>query len=304
MSQELVAQISAQKLERSEGLIKAVSEAASERPYFDIWRLLADPRQTNEARIRALCQAAPAGANTALCRVLGRHKMFVDTRDIGISTHLMLDGFWEMWVTEAMLRAVRRGSTVLDIGANLGYYSILMADLVGPEGTVIAFEPNPAMTGLLRKSVDVNGMGAIVKIHDVALGAASGSAVLNARIDHPGGAHIARDKGDASSIHVSVRRLDEFEEAAAAEFIKMDVEAFEPQVWSGMSKILQRAQPLTVFMEFSPSRLASADAFLREIAQWDFSVSILEYTGFPRPVSIDEAIAVSAGTDQMLVLKR
>ena len=127
---------------------------------FDIWKLVQQPkieRAQNEAAIRGLCRNAYLGDHTSLCRVLGRYKMFVDTRDIGIASHLLLDGFWEMWVTEEMLRHVRQGMTVLDIGANLGYFSLLLADLTGPRGRVIAFEPNPLMSSLARRSIEVNG---------------------------------------------------------------------------------------------------------------------------------------------------
>ena len=96
-------------------------------PNYDIWRLLDCP--DHEAEVRALCQTAYLGDHEALCRVLGRYKIYVDTRDIGIASHLMLEGYWEMWVTQAMMRMVRRGSVVADIGANLGYFTLLLADL-------------------------------------------------------------------------------------------------------------------------------------------------------------------------------
>ncbi len=73
--------------------------------------------------MRALCESAYLGDETALCRVLGRYKMFVDTSDNSLSPHLMLDGYWEMWLTEALARAIRPGMTVVDVGANLGYFT-------------------------------------------------------------------------------------------------------------------------------------------------------------------------------------
>ncbi len=91
------------------------------RPLYDIWRMLSYPRPEVEAEIRGLTQTAYIGNHQALCRILGRYKMYVDTRDVGIASHLMLEGFWELWVTMAMMRGVRRGSVVADIGANLGY---------------------------------------------------------------------------------------------------------------------------------------------------------------------------------------
>ena len=80
----------------------------SSTPIYDIWRLLQHPRTFNEAEIRALCRTAYCGDHTTLCRVLGRYQLFVDTRDIGISSHLMLGGFREMWGTRAEERRAGR----------------------------------------------------------------------------------------------------------------------------------------------------------------------------------------------------
>lgn len=158
--------------------------------YFDIWRLMSKPRGNNEALIRALCRSVYLGENTALCRVLGRYKMYVDTRDVSISSHLLLEGYWEMWVTEAMMRFVTPGMTVLDVGANLGYYTLLLADLVGPAGKVLAFEPNPEMASRARRSVGVNGFAPTTTVYEMALGDSDGEMLLNIVNEMPGGAYL------------------------------------------------------------------------------------------------------------------
>lgn len=158
--------------------------------HFDIWRLLSAPRHENEAMLRALCRSVYLGDNVAMCRVLGRYKMYVDTRDLSISSHLLLEGYWEMWVTEAMMRHVRPGMTVLDIGANLGYFTMLLADLVGHEGRVLAFEPNPEMASRTQRSISVNGFGGRATLHQVALADKDGEMLLDVVVDMPGGGHL------------------------------------------------------------------------------------------------------------------
>ncbi len=158
--------------------------------FFDIWRLLSAPRPDNEAMIRSLCRTVYLGSDTALCRILGRYKMYVDTRDVSISSHLLLEGFWEMWVTEAMLRHVRPGMTVLDIGANLGYFTLLLADLVGPAGKVLAFEPNPEMASRARRSISINGFSPTTTLHEIALADSDGEMLLDVVDSSPGGAHL------------------------------------------------------------------------------------------------------------------
>ncbi|WP_233247757.1 FkbM family methyltransferase [Caulobacter endophyticus] len=122
---------------------------------FELDRLNTRPRGENEAEIRLRCASAFLGRGVSVCRVLGRYKLFVDGLDYGLGPHLLLDGYWEMWTTEAIARAVKPGMTVVDVGANLGYFTLLMADLVGAGGRVHAFEPNPQIATLLARSVSM-----------------------------------------------------------------------------------------------------------------------------------------------------
>src|SRR5207244_3754027 len=81
------------------------------------------------------------------------HKMLLDPIDtLGLSVR----DVWEPLETKVVQNEVRRGSVVLDIGAHIGYYTLLMARLVGPQGRVFAFEPNPANYDLLRRNIQIN----------------------------------------------------------------------------------------------------------------------------------------------------
>ena len=90
------------------------------------------PRPEAEAEIRARVQTVYLGRQTVLSRVLGFNKMFLSTTDLGFSLHVMLDGFWEIWLTLFFARSVKAGMVALDIGANFGYYSVLLGAAVGP----------------------------------------------------------------------------------------------------------------------------------------------------------------------------
>jgi FkbM family methyltransferase len=277
--------------------------------YYDIWRLLHYPRTENEAEIRALCRSNYLGDHVSLCRVLGRYKMFVDTQDIGIASHLLMDGFWEMWVTEAMLRLVRRGSVVADVGANLGYFTLLLADLTGPEGRVLSFEPNPKLGALLDKSLQVNGFAGFTDLHRIALGAGESQLRLEVQDSSPGGGRVLlpgarRSDHTTSEVTVPVRRLDTIEHALAAEFIKIDVEGFEQQVWHGMTGILKQKKPLTIFMEFTVQRYDDPQGFLDEVLAYDFSLAIIDPFGGIRPIGRDELFAMPHNIDHMLVFQR
>lgn len=102
-------------------------------------------------------QSAYLGDHTAICRTVFGQKIYIDTRDISLAPHLAMDGIWEMWITEAMSRLLRPGMACVDLGTNFGWYSLLMADRIGPKGHLIGADANSRMVDLCRKSMSVNG---------------------------------------------------------------------------------------------------------------------------------------------------
>lgn len=274
--------------------------------YFDLWQLRVPPRHLNEAAVRALCRNAFLGGDMAVCRVLGRYRMFVDTSDVGLSTFLLLDGYWEMWTTEAMLRFIRPGMTAVDIGANLGYFTMLMADLVGPTGRVVAFEPNPRMAERARRSAHVNGFAPFTQIHEVALSDEPGDTVMFVPPTEPKNAHFSQPSGRDGEIRVRVQRADAFDALRDADFIKIDTEGAEDAVWRGMAGLLRRNRPLTVFMEFTPARYGDAAGFLDAILADRFALHRIDYFD-PEvvvPTTREAVLSAPPHEDQMLVLIR
>ncbi len=272
---------------------------------FDLGRLLKGQRDRNEAVIRSLCVNAYLGDGVALCRVLGRYKVYLDTRDIGVSSHLLLDGFWEMWVTEAIIREIRQGMTVLDIGAHCGYFTLLMSDLVGDTGTVHAFEPNPAMAPRLRDTVAVNGFGNRTTVHTVALGDRDGGAQLIIPEGEPKNAHVVHDGAhQGNGTQIIERRLDSFEDIRNVSVIKIDVEGAEENVWRGMAGLLDAGQPLTIFLEFTPGRYENPARFLNKILSYGFSLHLVQFVGGVMPVTREDVLNADPREDQMLVLRR
>ena len=288
---------------------------------FDLLDLNRRSRPDNEAVIRALCQNAYIGGGSSLCRVLGRYKMVVDSADFGFSAHLMLDGFWEMWLTELIARTVKPGMTVIDVGANLGYFTLLMAELCGDTGKVHAFEPNPAIAGRLRKSCVVNGFLDRVTIHEDALGEDEAAAFMLMVPDgYPSGAYLIPaepgHEGDMINARglvtsatpgelIRTRRLDSYPEFDQIDVIKIDAEAAEQAIWHGMASLLRRQhKPITIFLEFTACRYAQPDTFLDEIVADGFSLGCVNHGGDVQRLTKDEILAFSPIEDQMLVLQR
>src|ERR1700736_3927602 len=91
-----------------------------------------------EKEIKARARAVYLGDHLTLARVLGQSKMLLPTTDVGFASHLMLDGFWEIWLTLFFARLVMPGMTVVDVGANFGYYTLLFGHAEGAEVAIIA----------------------------------------------------------------------------------------------------------------------------------------------------------------------
>ncbi len=281
--------------------------AAFRQPLFDPHALGRSRRTSNEQIIRGACNVAYLGHDIALCRVLGRYKAYVDTTDVGLSSHLMLDGYWEMWVTEALYDLVRPGMVVADIGANVGYFTLLMAELVGPAGRVHAFEPNPRLADLVDKSLQVNGFSRWASVHQTALGDHDGDPVtlvvpptapMNAYI-LPRGADVPPD-----GVQVPVARLDGRDDWRTIELAKIDVEGAEESIWSGLHGLLDGGALRTVVLEFNRHRYVDPAAFLARLCAAGFELHHLTLAAGVIPTDSATILGRPGSEDVMLVLRR
>ncbi len=191
--------------------------------------------------------------------------MWVDTRDRVIATHLLGDEVWEPLETAAFLAYAQEGMCVFDVGANIGYYTLLAARAVGPSGRVYAFEPEPHNFELLTRNVAENGF---TNVRPVNAAVSNRAGVVRLHLDDANfGAH-SFDPGSVRnssgrSVEAETVRLDDFaDEARAFEagvLVKVDVQGAEGLVVEGGRRLLALPK-VTAFMEFWPEALARAQA--------------------------------------------
>lgn len=110
------------------------------------------------------------GGDRVLTRTANGFKMYVDASDVCISPHLILDGVWEKWTEASLARIVKPGMHVLEIGANVGYFTLLMARLAGARGSVYAFECDPGLAQIAEDNAEINGFSGRVTIDRRAVG--------------------------------------------------------------------------------------------------------------------------------------
>ena len=196
-------------------------------------------------------RCAPEGQ---LCVEAEGHKLFLNPQDMGMArAFLLFRGRWEETETRLFTSLVKDGMTVVDIGANIGYYTLLAARLVGPRGKVYAFEPNPENFALLSQNVETNGYRNVV-LAAKAVSNTTGVAALRIDRASSGGHSLSTFRGGADSVEVETVSLDDYfaGEHPAIDVLKMDAEGAEMAIFAGMQKVLARNPELTLLTEFFP----------------------------------------------------
>lgn len=194
-----------------------------------------------------------AKATTLIENVLGKHTLRFPTNDYFIAPYLKQHGIWEENTTLFIQKHLKPGQTFLDIGAQVGYFSVLASELVGDKGKIIAFEPAKDNHDLLVENLSRNGC-TNVKVSLLALSDKSGEATLNRSTDAGGHSLEKPETPNGKTEQVQVERLDDvldIQKKMKDEmvWIKIDVEGAERQVLEGMSDILKRDKPLTLIFE-------------------------------------------------------
>jgi FkbM family methyltransferase len=151
------------------------------------------------------------------------------------------------WIEMSFLRHyLRPGDGFVDVGANIGVYTILAASRVGPTGRVASFEPGPETLRRLRGNVELNGLKN-VEVHPVAVSDRAGTVSF----DLAGGTtgHLARGKGAASAVEMETVRLDDVLRGGGWAAGKMDIEGAEPLALRGAERLLGEMSPPVWLLE-------------------------------------------------------
>lgn len=180
-------------------------------------------------------------------------KMFVDKKDQAVSLQLILTKIWEPFETQVFLRTVKKGDVVLDVGAHIGYYTLLAAQKVGVRGKVYAFEPDPRNFALLSKNVQANGYTNVVLINKAVSDIRrKGRLLVNAV--NSGDNRVVTSAKSLSTIPIEMVRLDDFVPAKqVVNVIKMDIQGHEEHAVKGATRIIQNNPKLKILTEFWPA---------------------------------------------------
>jgi FkbM family methyltransferase len=267
---------------------------------------LKDDRVTLEAVSRRDAQALVVADSTVLCRVLGRYLLYGEALDLDIVPHLCFDGYWESWVTVALARAIRPGFRCVDVGANHGYFTLLMADAVGPNGAVLSVEPNPRLVRYIQMSLAANGFDDRTTVEQKALWDVDRAELELSffRNRSGGGTVTAAAAAEHEVVHVETATLDSLtDEWQSADLVKIDAEDAEPAIWRGMQQLVERSPSLIVVMEFNPFRQKCPNALLGSLTDAGFVLRYIDHNGEVAPTTEDGLLSRGM-EDVMLFLAR
>jgi FkbM family methyltransferase len=210
-----------------------------------------------------------------------------------IAKKLILGRDYEAEVTAALESLVGEGDVVMDVGANLGYHTVALSRLVGPDGHVVAVEPDPDNLRLLRENLRLNGCENVTVVA-CALGAAASTAKLSICPHNRGYQGLVDLARSRTFIEVRVRRADEVLERRQPSLVKIDVEGGEPQVLAGFSP-----KPPRIIFEFSTPQLRAFGQdplrFLRGLIAEGYTLSRIQSGGI-LPVDPEDITALADRT--------
>jgi FkbM family methyltransferase len=249
------------------------------------------------------------GQTRMLCRLLGEYPAFVDTQDVLLAPRLILDGYWEAWVTLALARYVQEGFHCVDVGANYGYYSLLMAAACGPTGRVLACEPNPQLAeSYLPQTLAVNGLADRVTICPKAIGDVTADEVEF--VLHPDNLATSSLKQWAYSDQLATIRTpastldEELKHWSRVDLVKVDAEGAESLVWDGMRETRRRFPHVACAIELHWGRDAStAMAFMKQVIDEGYPLRFINYEA-ELAVVTPEIIAANPHEHWMLFLQK
>lgn len=247
-----------------------------------IGKLLATEERTAIERwVFSHARTVPLLDGKTLAYILGKFPCVLDLADTSIAPRLALEGYWETWISQCIARRVQPGWACIDVGAGFGYYTLLLSELIGPEGFVEAWEPHPVLAECLMETLEINGCGrGRVEVFKRAAWSSTGTLLLEQPSGRVNDARIQTDDNRSIQYRYDVEgmRLDTKLDCKF-DFVKIDASG-ETDIWRGMSGMLKEGfAPRAVLMKLTPGSHSSPGLFLQELRSSGYSTGLVNDRG-------------------------
>lgn len=181
-------------------------------------------------------------------KIFGKYVFYYLSNDKYIGQRIALEKY-EPYETQLILRQAKVDDVVVDIGANIGYYTVLLADKVEKTGKVYAFEPDKINFEILKKNIEVNNLKN-VEIINAAVGSKAGRLKLHKSKENLGDHKLYGS--DKEIEQVKIIKLDDYLKNKKIDLMKIDTQGWEPEVIEGARNIISKKKPI-MFLEYSPA---------------------------------------------------
>ena len=199
--------------------------------------------------------------------------------DIAVGQAIQNGGEHESWVTSHFLAAIKPAATVIDIGANLGWYTMLAAAKTLHHGRVVAFEPLPDNVQLLLANARLNDFKHVT-CYPVALG--ERNEVLRIGTGSGSNAAIVDEAGTYGQFCQVLAAREALNAIGHFDVLKIDIEGYEPIVLRSAGEVLRRIRP-TMFVEYHPwvveRRGLSVEEFHEQLFSFGMSIRVMHHDG-------------------------
>lgn len=184
------------------------------------------------------------------------NRVGLDIKESNIYKQLALDGTREVAATKVMPSFISPGDIILEAGANIGYYTIMMAQLIEKKGKIFALEPDPDNYIQLVRNLELNKIDQSL-VQTKQLGVADSVGEMQFYVTRNSNLHSMVKPKDPTTIkHVETIKTTTIDAFASAHtrpnVIRMDVEGFEVHIINGMANLLKSPEPLKMFIELHP----------------------------------------------------
>jgi FkbM family methyltransferase len=256
------------------------------------------------------------GNGVLMTNIWSGHMLMVDTNDMIVAPHLVNIGMNEPHNTRILVSLIKPGDVFVDVGANVGYFSVLGAWRAYPGGQVWSFEPNPKVFPILSDNLTINGYADMAHRWPVALSDGEGKASLRVFPGYVATSTVRdvpedyirfteRETGRSSHlVEVELEQLDRaMRDVPEIHVMKIDVEGHEFSVIRGAQEIIRRSPRLKIVMEFNPSMLGPDNARgLIELARdLGFDIYSIEHDASLTRLDDNQALLAADFLDLLLV---
>lgn len=231
-----------------------------------------------------------------LIKDINNNMMLLDGHDDTVSMLIYKNGVWEPHINEVINNVMREGDRALVVGAHIGFHTVNIAKLVGDDGEVFAFEPNPRTLKFLNANIAINGLENVT-VYPQAVYSNKTTLKFHAIDDgNTGMSHVHRDNEKSIDyIEVDAIDIDSIPEINNINFIIMDVECMETKAMLGAKKLLDNApDDLLMLQEWSSECTPNMPEYLSFLRGRGYKIINIPRTEDTKPTELTDDYLINS----------